>query len=71
MAFLEENRTVIIIIAVIVIAYLLLQTDMFQNLLMNLQMQWAGFSDVVRLIIVVLVIWLVYWLLTRNNVTGY
>lgn len=71
MAFLEENRTVIIIIAVIVIAYLLLQTDMFQSLLMNLRMQWAGFSDIVKLIIVILVIWLVYYLLTKDKVNGY
>ena len=67
MAFLEENRTVIIIIAIIVIGYLLLQTDIFQNLLMTLRMQWAGFSDIVKLIIVLLVIWLVYYLLTKNN----
>ena len=60
MEFLKENRNVVTLIAVVVIAYLLLQTDVFQGLLMTLRMQWAGLSDLMKLVVALLVVYLVY-----------
>jgi len=67
MDFLQQNRNVVIIVAVIVIGYLLLQTELVQGLLLSLRIQWAGLSDLMKIVVVLLIAYCVYYFLSNKQ----
>ena len=67
MDFLQQNKNVVIVVAVIVIGYLLLQTDLVQRLLLSLRIQWAGLSDLMKVVVVLLVAYGVYYCLSHKQ----
>lgn len=67
MDFLQQNRNVVIIVAVVVIGYLLLQTEFVQGLLLTLRIQWAGLSDMMKVVVVLLVAYCAYYSLTNRQ----
>ena len=67
MDFLQEHKNVVIVVAVIVIGYLLLQTELVQGLLLSLRIQWAGLSDLMKLVVVLLVAYCVYYCLVNRS----
>lgn len=67
MDFLQQNKNVVMIVGVIVIGYLLLQTEFVQRLLLSLRIQWAGLSDMMKLVVVLLVAYCAYYCLTNKN----
>lgn len=69
MDFLQQNKNVVIVVAVIVIGYLLLQTELIQGLLLSLRIQWAGLSDIMKVIVVLLVAYGAYYCLTNKQTT--
>lgn len=67
MDFLQQNKNVVTIIGVVVIAYLLLQTELVQGLLLTLRIQWAGLSDMMKLVVLLLVAYCAYYCLANKQ----
>ncbi|ARF12615.1 hypothetical protein Klosneuvirus_9_17 [Klosneuvirus KNV1] len=67
MDFLQQNKNVVIIVAVVVIGYLLLQTELIQGLLLSLRIQWAGLSDLMKVVVLLLVVYCAYYCLTNKQ----
>ena len=67
MDFLQQNKNVVIVVAVLVIGYLLLQTEFVQGLLLSLRIQWAGLSDLMKVIVVLLVAYCAYYCLSNKH----
>lgn len=59
--FLKENRNIIILIALIAIAYLLLQTNLFANIKNTVMAQWYTMSNTTKLIILLIIIGVAYY----------
>jgi len=66
MDFLKENRNIVILIALLVIGYLLFQSDTFKEIFINLRLQWEILSNVTKLIIIFAVIGISYYLWTKE-----
>lgn len=60
MEFLKENRNLVIIVAILVIGYLLLKTEMFKNIVGQITEKWNELSNIAKLIIVVVVVYVAY-----------
>lgn len=67
MEFLKENRNIIILIAIIAICYLFLQTDIFKKLFIQVSMKWSELSTLMKVIVVLIVVWIIYYLYNRSE----
>ena len=67
MEFLKENRNIVILIAVVVIGYLLLQTEMFKSFGNSVMAQWNSMSNTMKLLAVLVIVAVAYYLWTRND----
>lgn len=61
MDFLKENKNIIIIIGLIVIAYLLFQTNFFRTVKRDLMVYWYTMSNAMKLVILLVIIAIAYY----------
>lgn len=67
MEFLKENRNIVILIAIIAICYLFLQTSIFKNLFTQVSTKWSELSALMKVIVVLIIVWIIYYLYNREN----
>lgn len=66
MEFLRENRNIVILVAVLAVAYYLLRSEFVKNLYVNLKAQWGGLSGTAKLVVGLAVVALAYYLWNRE-----
>jgi|688.fasta_scaffold470751_1 hypothetical protein len=67
MEFLRENRNIVIIVAVLVIGYLLMRSEVFGNVLSSLVGQWESMTTLMKLLVLVIVVALAYRIYQRKQ----
>jgi hypothetical protein len=67
MEFLKENRNIIILVALIVIGYLLFQTNTIKNLMMSLSIKWNQLSNFMKLVVILIIIAICYYLYNNSE----
>lgn len=67
MEFLKENRNIVILIAIIVIGYLLLQTEAIKKLMNSLSIRWNSLSTMMKIILVLIVVYIAYYLYNNSD----
>ena len=66
MDFLRENKNIVIVIALLVIGYLLYQSETFQGLLVNLRVQWNTLSTTMKAVLGLVVVGIAYYLWNKQ-----
>lgn len=66
MEFLQENRNIVILIAIIVICYLVIQSPFGKYVLFTTKMRWMRLSNTSKIIISIIIIMLVYYLWNKQ-----
>lgn len=66
MEFLQENKNIVMLIAIIVIGYFFSQSEMFKSLYINLRVQWANSSTFSKLVFGLIVAAIAYYFWTRQ-----
>lgn len=59
--FLRQNKNIVILIALIAIAYLLLQTNLFMNIRNTIMPYWYTTSNTTKLILLLIIIGVAYY----------
>lgn len=59
--FFKENRNIIIFIMIIVILYLLLQTNLFRTIKKTIMVQWYNMSNTTKLLLLFIIMCFAYY----------
>jgi len=60
MEVLVENRNIIIFFMMLIIGYLLYNTDFIQDLIQHIRLQWSTMNNLNRIIVVIIVLTFAY-----------
>jgi hypothetical protein len=71
MNFLEQNKTLVTIIALIAILYLLSRTQIFNMTVARVRYQWAMLGTVPKVVIALVIVYALYYAYNSYNTPSY